>query len=72
MPLPTKKFTRAQFGRVASKYRCSADHADVEDLDLLFTGLALDPAHRVLDVATGGGTLRRPSRGGAAAWWRRT
>lgn len=55
MPLPTKEFTRAQFGRVASKYRCSADHADVEDLDLLFTGLALDPAHRVLDVATGGG-----------------
>ena len=28
---------------------------DVEDLDLLFRGLALDPTHRVLDVATGGG-----------------
>lgn len=55
MPSPTKKFTRAQFGRVASKYRASADHTDVEDLDLLFTGLALDPAHRILDVATGGG-----------------
>jgi len=27
----------------------------MEDLDLLFTGLALDPAHRILDVATGGG-----------------
>jgi SAM-dependent methyltransferase len=27
----------------------------VEDLDLLFEGLALDPGHRVLDVATGGG-----------------
>lgn len=50
-----KGFTRSQFGRVASKYRCSADHVDVEDLDLLFTGLALDPSHRVLDVATGGG-----------------
>jgi ubiquinone/menaquinone biosynthesis C-methylase UbiE len=55
MPSPTKEFTRAQFGRVASKYRCSADHTDVEDLDLLITGLALDPALRVLDVATGGG-----------------
>ncbi|GAB4238788.1 MAG: class I SAM-dependent methyltransferase [Deltaproteobacteria bacterium] len=55
MPPPTKEFTRSQFGKVASKYRCSADHVDVEDLDLLFTGLALDPAHRVLDVATGGG-----------------
>ena len=55
MPLSEKERTRAQFGRVASKYRCSADHTDLEDLDLLFTGLALDPAHRVLDVATGGG-----------------
>ena len=55
MPLSEKERTRAQFGRVASKYRCSADHTDMEDLDLLFTGLALDPAHRVLDVATGGG-----------------
>ena len=55
MPSPTKVFTRSQFGRVASKYRCSADHTDMEDLDLLLSGLALDPAHRVLDVATGGG-----------------
>lgn len=55
MPLSPKERTRAQFGRVAMKYRCSADHTDVEDLDLLFTGLALDPGHRVLDVATGGG-----------------
>lgn len=55
MPSPTKEFTRSRFGRVASKYRSSADHTDVEDLDLLFSGLALDPAHRVLDVATGGG-----------------
>jgi len=55
MPLSPKELTREQFGRVASKYRCSADHTDVEDLDLLFAGLALDPAHRVLDVATGGG-----------------
>ncbi len=55
MPLSPKELTRAQFGRVASKYRCSADHTDVEDLDLLFTGLALDPGHRILDVATGGG-----------------
>jgi len=53
---PTSKGnTRTLFGRVASKYRCSSDHTDVEDLDLLFTGLALDPGHRVLDVATGGG-----------------
>lgn len=51
----SKGSTRALFGRVASKYRCSTDHTDVEDLDLLFTGLALDPGHRVLDVATGGG-----------------
>ena len=55
MPLSPKEHTRSQFGRVASNYRCSADHTDVEDLDLLFTGLALDPTHRVLDVATGGG-----------------
>src|SRR3989304_2212953 len=55
MPSPPKELTRTQFGRVASKYRCSADHTDVEDLDLLFAGLALEPAHRVLDVATGGG-----------------
>ena len=55
MPLSPKERTRAQFRRVASNYRCSADHTDIEDLDLLFTGLALDPAHRVLDVATGGG-----------------
>src|SRR3972149_50292 len=55
MPSPPKELTRTQFGRVASKYRCSADHTDVEDLDLLFTGLALEPTHRVLDVATGGG-----------------
>jgi ubiquinone/menaquinone biosynthesis C-methylase UbiE len=55
MPASSKGRTRAQFGRVASKYRCSSDHTDVEDLDLLFTGLALDPGHRVLDVATGGG-----------------
>ncbi|MBE0607504.1 MAG: methyltransferase domain-containing protein [Deltaproteobacteria bacterium] len=55
MPLSEKERTRAQFGRVAAKYRCSADHTDVEDLDLLFMALALDPAHRVLDVATGGG-----------------
>jgi len=55
MPLSPKEITRAQFSRVASKYRCSTDHTDVEDLDLLFEGLALDPGHRVLDVATGGG-----------------
>src|SRR3989304_4024331 len=55
MPSPPKELTRTQFGRVASKYRCSADHTDVEDLDLLFSALALEPGHRVLDVATGGG-----------------
>lgn len=55
MPLSSKERTREMFGRVASKYRCSADHTDLEDLDLLFAGLALDPADRVLDVATGGG-----------------
>jgi ubiquinone/menaquinone biosynthesis C-methylase UbiE len=55
MPLSQKELTRAQFGRVASKYRCSADHTDMEDLDLLFRGLDLHPGHRVLDVATGGG-----------------
>ncbi len=52
---PTKKSTREQFGRVAAKYRCSADHGDLEDLDLLFTGLSPEAGHRVLDVATGGG-----------------
>jgi len=53
--LNPKEATRALFGRVASKYRKSSDHADVEDLDLLFSGLSLEPRHRVLDVATGGG-----------------
>jgi ubiquinone/menaquinone biosynthesis C-methylase UbiE len=51
----SKDRTREQFGKVAARYRCSADHADVEDLDLLFEGLALEASHRVLDVATGGG-----------------
>lgn len=55
MPVPSKGRTREQFGRVASKYRCSADHADLEDLDLLFAGLSPDPRDRVLDVATGAG-----------------
>jgi len=55
MTLSPKELTRRQFGRVATKYRCSADHTDIEDLDLLFTALVLDPGHRVLDVATGGG-----------------
>jgi ubiquinone/menaquinone biosynthesis C-methylase UbiE len=64
MPSPSKAFTRAQFGRVASKYRSSADHTDVEDLDLLVTGLALDSAHRVLDVATGGGHTAAALAGG--------
>lgn len=67
-----KEITRALFGRVASKYRCSSDHTDLEDLDLLFTGLALDPGHRVLDVATGGDTSLRPSRRAAAGSGRRT
>jgi ubiquinone/menaquinone biosynthesis C-methylase UbiE len=55
MRFPTKADTREQFGRVASKYRCSADHSDVEDLDLLFRSLSPKSTHRVLDVATGGG-----------------
>jgi ubiquinone/menaquinone biosynthesis C-methylase UbiE len=50
-----KELTRARFGRVAEKYRKSADHADVEDLDLLFSGLDLAAGQRILDVATGGG-----------------
>ena len=53
-PVP-KEFTRAQFGRVASKYRKSVDHADVEDLDLRFSALDLSAGQWVLDVATGGG-----------------
>jgi ubiquinone/menaquinone biosynthesis C-methylase UbiE len=55
MRVPTKERTREQFGRVASKYRCSADHTDVEDLDLLFGPLALKKGHLALDVATGAG-----------------
>jgi ubiquinone/menaquinone biosynthesis C-methylase UbiE len=55
MPPIPKEFTRAQFSRVASKYRISSDHTDAEDLDLLFSGLALAAGQRVLDVATGGG-----------------
>lgn len=55
MTTTPKELTRARFGRVAEKYRKSADHADVEDLDLLFSGLELSAGQRVLDVATGGG-----------------
>ena len=55
MPLSEKERTREQFGRVASKYRCSADHVDMEDLDLLFEGLAPKKGNRALDVATGAG-----------------
>jgi ubiquinone/menaquinone biosynthesis C-methylase UbiE len=55
MTTPTKTRTREQFGRVASKYRCSADHIDMEDLDLLFEGLAPQKGDRALDVATGAG-----------------
>ncbi len=55
MPMPTKARTREQFGRVASRYRCSADHVDVEDLDLLFDGVVPKRGDRGLDVATGAG-----------------
>ena len=72
MPSSPKELTREQFGRVASKYRCSADHTDMEDLDLLFTALALEPGHRVIDVATGAGTPRPPSPGTAGRSWHRT
>ncbi len=61
-----KELTRARFGRVAEKYRKSADHADVEDLDLLFSGLGLAPGLRVLDVATGGGHTAAALAGQAA------
>ena len=50
-----KELTKARFGSVAERYRTSSDHADVEDLDLLFSGLDLAAGQRVLDVATGGG-----------------
>ncbi|MBE0602573.1 MAG: methyltransferase domain-containing protein [Deltaproteobacteria bacterium] len=55
MRIPAKERTREQFGRVASKYRCSADHVDIEDLDLLFGALAPKKGHLALDVATGAG-----------------
>lgn len=61
-----KELTRARFGRVAEKYRKSADHADVEDLDLLFSGLDLAAGQRVLDVATGGGHTAAALSGHAA------
>jgi ubiquinone/menaquinone biosynthesis C-methylase UbiE len=50
-----KELARVTFGRMAERYRTSADHTDVEDLDLLFSGLELSAGDRVLDVATGGG-----------------
>ena len=55
MTTTPKRIARDTFGRVAEKYRTSADHTDVEDLDLLFAGLEISADHRVLDVATGGG-----------------
>jgi len=55
MPVQAKERTRDLFGRVAAKYRCSSDHTDIEDLDLLFGALALRKGQRALDVATGAG-----------------
>jgi len=63
MPKPVKTRTREQFGRVASKYRCSADHVDLEDLDLLFEGLSPKKGERGLDVATGAGHTARALAG---------
>ncbi len=53
--LPTKRKTRDLFAGVAGRYRVSSDHADADDRRILFSKLALDPSHVVLDVATGGG-----------------
>lgn len=50
-----KRKTRAQFAGVADRYRASADHTDVEDREILFSRLSLDPYQTVLDAATGGG-----------------
>lgn len=55
MRVPAKERTRERFGRVASKYRRSADHADIEDLDLLFGALAPQKGCLALDIAAGAG-----------------
>ncbi len=52
---PEKRETRAQFGKVAERYRQSADHTEADDRDILLSWLALEPSHTALDVATGGG-----------------
>jgi ubiquinone/menaquinone biosynthesis C-methylase UbiE len=52
---PTKRKTRTQFARVATRYRVSADHTDPEDRKILLSRFSLDPSLVVLDVATGGG-----------------
>lgn len=53
--VPTKRITRDQFAPVADRYRTSADHAEAEDREMLFSRLALGPDQVVLDIATGGG-----------------
>lgn len=53
-PVPKRK-TQKQFAKVAERYRLSADHAEADDREILFSRLSLDPSHVVLDVATGGG-----------------
>lgn len=53
--LPDKRETREQFGKVAERYRKSADHTDADDREILLSWLSLDASHIALDVATGGG-----------------
>jgi ubiquinone/menaquinone biosynthesis C-methylase UbiE len=53
--IPTKAKTRSLFAGVADRYRTSADHAEAEDRNVLFSRIGLDPSQVVLDVATGGG-----------------
>lgn len=53
--LVTKAAVRAQFSRQASSYARSDSHAADRDLALLVEHLAVKPADRILDVATGTG-----------------
>ncbi len=55
MKPPTKRETRVQFAGVAERYRCSSDHGESDDREILLSRLSLQPSHLILDVATGGG-----------------
>ncbi|BFT73884.1 class I SAM-dependent methyltransferase [Paenibacillus sp. P36] len=54
-----KQHVQQQFGKHASKYVTSENHAKGDDLELLLTWLPLKNTWNVLDIATGGGHVAK-------------